>query len=234
MSSSTSFSPYPPNRHHTTTRIPPSRALSLLSAYLAASTQDASLHPNALLAESGPKAAAFSSSSSVGHSAGSGGRGGGGLVLHNLRRVEAGLKGEYLGPGAEVGFRGDLLDGENEGYEDEERRLRTSLRDVGIRGGNLVAAETGTVGGLEEEEREDEWQDREEFEREQVVVGGGSLGEKEMEVEKRDREVNEVEVPRVKETISGDKEERKRKKERRMKEKMEAKMKRQRRGGVED
>lgn len=155
-------------------------------------------------------------------------------MLHNLRRVEAGLKGEYLGPGAEVGFRGDLLDGENEGYEDEERRLRTSLRDVGIRGGNLVAAETGTVGGLEEEEREDEWQDREEFEREQVVVGGGSLGEKEMEVEKRDREVNEVEVPRVKETISGDKEERKRKKERRMKEKMEAKMKRQRRGGVED
>lgn len=156
-------------------------------------------------------------------------------MLHNLRRVEAGLKGEYLGPGAEVGFRGVLLDGENEGY-DEERRLRTSLRNVGIREGNLAAAVTGMVGGLEEEEGEDEWQDREEFEREQVVVGGGALGEKEMEVEKRDREVNEVEVPRVKETrISGDKEERKRKKkERRMKEKMEAKLKRQRRGGVED
>lgn len=225
---SAAFSAYPPHRHLTTARIPPSRALSLLSAYLVASTQDASLHPNALLAESGPT---VTSSSSTGHSAG-GRRGGGGLVLHNLRRVEAGLKGEYLGAGAEAGFWGESLEGKNEG--DEERRSPTSLRNVGVGEGN--AAAPGTEGGLEGWDGEDEWQDREEFEREQVVVGGGALGEKGMEVERRDREVNEVEVPRVKETkSSGEKAERKRKKkEKRAKEKREAEMKRQWRGGVKD
>lgn len=232
MSSSTAFSAYPPHRHRHTTHILPSTAVSLLSAYLVASTQDASLHPNALLSESGPKAAA-STSSSKSRGAGAGSRGG--LVLHNLRRVEAGLRGEYLGAGAEVGFRRGLLEGENEGGEDDERRLSTSLRNGGVREANTAAA-ASTRGGLEEGEGEFEWQDREEFEREQVVVGGGALGEKEMEVERRDREVDEVEVPRVKETkSSGDKEERKRrKKEKRKKEKKEAEIKRQQRGGVKD
>lgn len=228
---SAAFSAYPPHQHLTTTRIPPSRALSLLSAYLVASSQDASLHPNALLAESGPKAPAVTSSSSTSHNAG-GRRGGGGLVLHSLRRVEAGLKGEYLGAGTDVGFWGKSLEGENEG--DEERRSCTSLRNVGVGEGNAAAA--GTGGGLKGWEGEDEWQDREEFEREQVVVGGGALGEKGMEVERRDREVNEVEVPRVKEAkSSGAKAERKRKKkEKRAKEKREAEMNRQRRVGVKD
>lgn len=221
MSSSTAFSAYPPLRKHASTHIRPSRALSLLSAYLAASTQDASLHPNAILAESGPKAGALSSSTG-GHSAGVVGRGG--LVLHNLRRVEAGLRGEYLG--AEGGF---TLQGVKEGEEDEE----SGVRDVGAREGNAAAVAAGGLGGGLE--GEDEWQDREEFEREQVVVGGGALGEKTIEVETRDREVDEVEVPRVKETSRGGKEERKRrKKEKRKKEQREAEMKRQRRGRAED
>lgn len=152
-------------------------------------------------------------------------------MLHNLRRVEAGLKGENLGAGAEVAFRGGLLEG---GGADAERRSRTSLPNVGV-GEGIIAAGAGTGSGLEGGE-EDEWQDREEFEREQVVVGGGALGEKGIEVERRDREVNEVEVPRVKETkTTGDKEERKkRKKEKKLKARREKETKRQRSSAVGD
>lgn len=139
-------------------------------------------------------------------------------MLHNLRRVEAALKGEHLGTGAEVGFRGGLLEEGKAGGEDDGRRFQTSLRDPGVSKGNPAAAAAGTRGELEAVEGEYEWQDREEFEREQVVVGGGALGEKDMEVEKRDREMNEVEVPRVRETKSkGDKEERKRRKKQKRK-----------------
>lgn len=226
---SSAFSAYPPFRHHNTIRIPKARALSLLTAYLVTSTQDASLHPNALLAESGPKAAAFSSTST-----GYGGGGRGGLTLHNLRRVEAGLRGEYLGADAEVGFGGGLLEGEKEGDQDEEGSLRPSWHNVGVGGGNAAVATAGKGGPDLKVDGEDEWQDREEFEREQVVVEGGeALGEKGMEVERRDREVNE-EVPRVKETKSGgDKEERKRRKEKR-KTKKDAEAKGQPRGRVKD
>lgn len=156
-------------------------------------------------------------------------------MLHNLRRVEAALRGKHLGASAEVGFRGGLLEGEKVGDEDEGTRFQTSLRDAGAGEGNPTAAAAGMGGELEGVEGEDEWQDREEFEREQVVVGGGALAEKEMEVERRDQEVNEVEVPRVRETKStDDKDERKRmKKQRRKKLKREKEMKRQERGGAE-
>lgn len=71
---------YPPTIHHTTTPLSPAQALSLLTSYLTAATADPSLHPHAHLTEHGPVAL-----SNVG------------LVLHNLRRVEAGLRGENLG-----------------------------------------------------------------------------------------------------------------------------------------
>ena len=77
-----SFACFPPTITHSTTRISPSTALTHLSDYLARSATDLSLLPNAQLTESGP---AVGSSSAQG-----------GVVIHNLRRVEAGLKGEYL------------------------------------------------------------------------------------------------------------------------------------------
>lgn len=156
------------------------------------------------------------------------------MVLHNLRRVEAGLRGEYLGADAEVEFRGGLLE-EKEGDQDEEGRLRPSWHNVGVGEGNAAVAAAGKGGPDQEVDGEEKWQDREEFEREQVVVGGGgALGEKGMEVERRDREVNE-EVPRVRETkSSGDKERKRRKKEGRKKERKEAEVKRQQRGRVKD
>ncbi|KAL9633191.1 MAG: hypothetical protein Q9164_004843, partial [Protoblastenia rupestris] len=66
---------FPPTVQHTSTRILPSSAQTLLSTFLHNTTTDASLHPNALLTENGP----ITPSST-------------GLVLHNLTRLEAGLK----------------------------------------------------------------------------------------------------------------------------------------------
>ncbi len=186
-------SAYPPLRHHSTIRVPPARALALLSSYLTASTIDASLHPDALLTESGP----------IGTSAGSST----GLTLHNLRRVEAGLKGENLG--ADLTFQ--KFGGQR-------------LPDLHLAFG------TGGKGEGRGAQRDEEWQDREEFERQQVVVDGG-FGEKEVQFEEMHRDAGgDVEVPLVKETMLsiGDKEERKRrKKERRMRDLREKEMRRQ-------
>ena len=76
---------YPPHVHHSTECITPAGALSLLSAYLTAATKDASLHPSALLTENGPTTPSSGTQNT-------------GLVFHNLKRVEAGLRGElHLG-----------------------------------------------------------------------------------------------------------------------------------------
>ena len=85
---------FPPHRHHTSQRIVPSKALSLLSDYLAAASTDASLHPNALLTEAGPITPASGTHEM-------------GLVLHNLKRVEAGLKGERLAADLTMGEDGE-------------------------------------------------------------------------------------------------------------------------------
>ncbi|MCJ1229970.1 hypothetical protein MMC12_006641 [Toensbergia leucococca] len=124
----TTTTPFPPHHPHSTHPITPSHALSLLTAYLTATTTDASLHPNALLSESGPISATTGANT--------------GLVLHNLRRVEAGLRGENLGVDLSFGKVGGLP--LLEGWQGE------------LEGG----------GGGEE------WQDRGEFERSQEVTVG--------------------------------------------------------------
>ncbi|KAF2842770.1 hypothetical protein M501DRAFT_913721, partial [Patellaria atrata CBS 101060] len=68
-----------------TTAVPPSRALELLQSYLAASTKAPHLHPDSTFTPSGLKYPLASGAA-------------GGIVLHNLRRVEAGLRGEHLEP----------------------------------------------------------------------------------------------------------------------------------------
>jgi hypothetical protein len=80
---------YPPTVHHGSTRVDPSTALSLLQSYLDESSRSAYLHPDALLTELGPQLSGSSEE--------------GGLTLHHLRRVEAGLRGERLG---DVEFEG--------------------------------------------------------------------------------------------------------------------------------
>lgn len=135
---------YPPCQHHTITSIPTSEALFLLSAYLEATKTDPSLHPNALLTEHGPVAPQTGTST--------------GIVLHNLRRVEAGLRGENLGE--DLAF-------ENHGGHG----LPELPHDGVVQGAGVGAREaSGNVNG--EVEMEGQWQDKGEFEREQEVIQG--------------------------------------------------------------
>ncbi|KAF2854750.1 hypothetical protein T440DRAFT_464895 [Plenodomus tracheiphilus IPT5] len=77
----------PPSRHISSTPISQTSASQILDTYLQNSEAHAHLHPDALIT---PTGVTFSS------------HGGpmGGVVLHNLRRVAAGLRGEYLEPEA--------------------------------------------------------------------------------------------------------------------------------------
>ncbi len=185
------FQPYPPTTHHTTIPLPPARALALLTAYLTAATTNSSLHPNALLTETGPIAQSSGSNT--------------GLVLHNLKRVEAGLRGEHLA--ADLTFK----EFGGEGLPD----LMIDRRGEGV--------ETGGKEGGEEET----WQDKGDFEREQDIVQG-ELGPRGNGVE--GGEGADGMVPRVKETLtSGDKKERKeRKRGRRKQLQKEAEVKKRR------
>ncbi|KAI9838781.1 MAG: hypothetical protein M1838_004496 [Thelocarpon superellum] len=73
---------FPPHRTHHRERVSTESALGLLQTYLAQTETTPYLHPDARLAESGPHLM---------------GEEDGGLALHHLRRVEAGLRGERLG-----------------------------------------------------------------------------------------------------------------------------------------
>lgn len=193
----------PPLRKHTSRRILPSAALNLISSYLLASTTNPSLHPDALLTESGTLASSTD-----------------GLTLHNLRRIEAGLRGDNLGADLTFSKFG------GEGLPDLHARAPGPISGTGRRG-----EFNGEKGAAEEEG----WQDREEFEREQeVVVGGGGRGEEMMKRGKGSgvRVLEEKDDHRpvgVGVKLTGDKEERKRrKKERKKNDAREKEMRRQR------
>ena len=189
---------FPPHRHHTTSRISRSEALSLLSAFLHQTATDPSLHPNALLTEDGPI------TPSVGASTG--------LVLHNLERLEAGLRGEHLGA--------DLSLANGDGTKD--------LNGVPEVNG------TGENGALRDAENdkvmEMDWQDLGEFEREQEVVQG-EIGPRNSAV------VDGAKASELKKVKSGgcdDKEARKKaKKERRKQQLREAEERRKREADAE-
>ncbi len=131
---------YPPAVHHSSIPISTTEALSLLSAYLEATTTDPSLHPSAHLTEHGPIAPASGPNT--------------GLVLHNLRRVEAGLRGENLG---------EDLTFQKYGGDGLPELMPTGIAEDA---GDHIYEEQGGV------EMEGEWQDKAEFERQQEVVQG--------------------------------------------------------------
>lgn len=187
----TSYFSYPPHILHSSRPVAPSEALALLSAYLGATTTDASLHPNALLTESGPVSATSGSNT--------------GLVLHNLKRVEAGLKGEHLGADLSFAQFG------GEGLPDLQIELNgnnsASVKGQGVDpDGQGTDADMGEVG----------WQDKGEFEREQEITEGEIVGRSQAAIEGPKELFN---VPRVEKALTtGDKAERKRKKHERRKE----------------
>ncbi|KAI4259446.1 MAG: hypothetical protein LQ352_000754 [Teloschistes flavicans] len=134
------FNALPPTNHHSGQRITTHRAQQLLARFLDQTTTDASLHPNALLTEHGPITPSSGST---------------GLVLHNLKRVEAGLRGEHLA--ADLSFK--TFGGE--GLPD--------LMGNGILNGSFTR-QHGKEG--EKEDFQEDWQDKDEYEREQAIEQG--------------------------------------------------------------
>lgn len=135
---------FPPHRLHSSQVVSSSHARTIIFAYLEAATADPSLHPDAVLTENGPIAPASGAAT--------------GLVLHNLKRIEAGLRGEYLAPDLEVeGFEADGLP-------------NTELQKMGITSLSGPAQDRREV--QETENLDMEWQDKDEYEREQEIIRG--------------------------------------------------------------
>ena len=142
-----------------------------------------------------------------------------GLVLHNLKRLEAGLRGEYLA--ADLLFK-------KFGGEGLPRLMEDSADEVVGKGDAGVRREMG--------EENMDWQDLGEFEREQEVVQGGEVGARSnvladegvREQEKGTEKVQRVRAGRI------DKEMRKKaKKERRLQEKRETEARRRKKKDAE-
>ncbi|KAI9876200.1 MAG: hypothetical protein M1830_007050 [Pleopsidium flavum] len=197
------FHSYPPIHHHDSRPISPSTALSLLSTFITNAATDPSLQPNALLTESGPVSSTSGSST--------------GLTIHNLKRVEAGLKGEHLGADLSFAKFG------GEGLPDLQFGIDGPEGQGANKSGNEAVGQ-GVEGGL----GEDGWQDVQAYEREQEMTEG-EIGERNTGVE------DGGEVPRVKESRSvHNKEERKRKKaEKRKQERRESHIKKVREKAAE-
>jgi hypothetical protein len=129
----------PPHRHVSSQPIALSAATRMLETYLTNSETHPHLHPDALIT---PTGVTFSS------------HGGqkGGVVVHNLRRVVAGLRGEYLEPEATP--------------EPEEDAAADSAR--GKKGKKGKKAEPVEI----------EWQDKSDYEREQGEIEVGDVGDR--------------------------------------------------------
>ena len=135
---------YPPYRAHSSHQLSIEAAQSLLSTYLTESESSPHLHPDALLSTAGVQFSTHGGPT-------------GGLVLHNLRRVEAGLRGERLAPDPEPESEDRVLDGLIEKWEakPQGKSWKRKLNDV-----------------------EEGWQDLEEFQRKQGAVEVGEIGDR--------------------------------------------------------
>lgn len=164
---------YPPIYHHgSPRRISPADALAQISTYLALSTTNPYLHPDAHITPQGPQ---FSSSA-----------GAGGIVLNLLRRVEKGLQGERLGGEVESdgleffdGGRiksstGENVGGESEAGKGKKRKLGGEEGCADVVGGDTttVLPEDPVIQAEDDEVEagrgaKSEWLDPEEYWREQ-------------------------------------------------------------------
>ncbi|OJD18738.1 hypothetical protein AJ78_01275 [Emergomyces pasteurianus Ep9510] len=201
--------PLPPTTIHPsrtkTHRIPPAAAHDFLSAYLDRATTDPSLQPDSTLSGHGPVSANTGSAPN--------------LIIHNLKRVQAGLAGEVLG--RDLTFA--KLEGEGGGAV-----FALQSREVGGDGEDWGGEGHGTGRGKGRKAVDDGWQDLESFEREQEVVDAGE-GDGEGEVEEGDQMQMRMRMDGGGDGGDGtaviDKEERKRKKKERRKEEQRAKSK---------
>jgi hypothetical protein len=130
------MSAFPPHRAIPSVPISQDIALKFLSSYLEATKTSPHLLPNARLESSGPTAGSSASS----------------VTIHNLKRVEAGLQGEWLAPTLDL----------------EEGKVTVAEgMDDGTNKGQDVNEEAEGEG----------WMDLDEYQREQSIEGG-EIGER--------------------------------------------------------
>lgn len=144
------YNSFPPHHSKPSQPISPDTALSHLQAYLKASETSPYLLPNARIESSGPAPKDSST----------------GLVVHNLRRVEAGLRGEWLAPSLEldggISFGGaagagedvEMHDGANGGVQEDWQDLGEYQREQSVEEGELGQRQTGIANAGEEKARE--------------------------------------------------------------------------------
>ena len=147
---------YPPHVLHASAPVSPKEALELLQNYLSDCETQAWLHPDAILTESGPQVAQTMA---------------GGFTLHNLRRVEAGLRGERLGTDVSL-----------DGF--------TATEQIQLGYNGMLPAPAGEGDAGNHMAGEGEWQDMDTFRRNQDIAEG--------EIEQRDTGIEDAgEVPRL-------------------------------------
>jgi hypothetical protein len=191
------MSAFPPIRTHPSIPISTEAALKRLQSYLSAIQHTPYLLPNATLQPDGPRAQSESASN---------------LVIHNLKRVEAGLRGEWLAPSLDL-----------ETAADETGGLNAEISIGG--GGGGYGRSGGHATGQDEAEG---WQDLDEYQREQSIEIG-EVGPRETGIGQEGEEAVQMEIEVLGKGARKalDKEEkRRRKKEKMMQEKKERHKKR--------
>ena len=134
------MSAFPPHRTIPSVPIDQEIALKFLSSYLEATKSAPHLLPNARLEPSGPTAGSSSSS----------------ITIHNLQRVEAGLRGEWLAPTLDleegVKFAEGMDDGTNKGQDVNQEGeaegwmdLDDYQREQSIEGGDIGETVEGVI-----------------------------------------------------------------------------------------
>ena len=145
------MSAYPPFKTDPGLPIPAETALFFLSQYLTAAETSPYLLPNARLEASGPTAGSSSSS----------------ITIHNLKRVEAGLRGEFLAPKLDLeegnvevvkGMDDGVNTGDDagEGAEEGWMDLQDYQREQSVEGPEQAQEETGVEDGGDVEDEEPE------------------------------------------------------------------------------
>lgn len=158
----------PPYRHLLTTPISHTHASTILDLYITNSESHAHLHPDALIKHSKVVFSAHGGPS-------------GGVVMHNLRRVAAGLRGEYLEPEATPEPEETATTGQGV----EASAAVGKAKDAKVQRPKKSMQPTGTKMTFDEEEPSIEesanqgWMDKETYELEEGAVDEvGEVGER--------------------------------------------------------
>lgn len=129
--------PLPPTTLHTTTPISQSAAHDFLAAYLDRANTDPALQPNAAISEHGPVSRTTASAPN--------------LILHNLKRVQAGLAGETLGRDLTI-VKMDM-EGDAGAADAADAEGQAQGQDTQALEGQMEVDAEEDAGGIDKEER---------------------------------------------------------------------------------